>query len=29
VLAGAGFERHDVRRELIWQISIYRRRAEA
>jgi len=26
VLNGAGFERHDVRRELIWQISIYRRR---
>lgn len=28
VLVRAGFERHDVRRELIWQISIYRRRAE-
>lgn len=25
-LGRAGFERHDVRRELIWQISIYRRR---
>jgi magnesium-protoporphyrin O-methyltransferase len=29
LLARAGFERHDVRRELIWQISIYRRRADA
>jgi len=26
VLARAGFERHDVRREFIWQVSIYRRR---
>jgi protein-L-isoaspartate O-methyltransferase len=26
VLERAGFERHDVRREIIWQISIYRRR---
>ena len=26
VLGRAGFERHDIRRELIWQISIYRRR---
>jgi len=26
VLARAGFDRHDVRRELIWQVSIYRRR---
>jgi hypothetical protein len=26
VLARAGFERHDVRRELIWQIALYRRR---
>jgi hypothetical protein len=26
VLARAGFERHDVRRELLWQVSIYRRR---
>ena len=25
VLARAGFDRHDVRRELIWQVSIYRR----
>jgi hypothetical protein len=29
VLGRAGFERHDVRRELIWQVSIYRRRVEA
>jgi magnesium-protoporphyrin O-methyltransferase len=27
VLTRAGFERHDVRRELVWQVSIYRRRA--
>jgi len=26
LLRRAGFERHDVRRELIWQIAIYRRR---
>jgi hypothetical protein len=26
VLGREGFERHDIRRELIWQISIYRRR---
>jgi magnesium-protoporphyrin O-methyltransferase len=26
LLARAGFERHDVRREFIWQVSIYRRR---
>ena len=26
LLARAGFERHDVRRELIWQVSIYRRK---
>jgi hypothetical protein len=26
VLARAGFERHDVKRELIWQIALYRRR---
>ncbi|HTK46111.1 MAG TPA: methyltransferase domain-containing protein [Patescibacteria group bacterium] len=26
VLGRAGFERHDIRRELVWQISIYRRR---
>jgi len=29
VLGRAGFERHDVRREFIWQVSIYRRRVEA
>ncbi len=26
VLRGAGFERHDVQREFIWQIALYRRR---
>jgi len=29
VLTQAGFERHDVRRELIWQIVLYRRRDAA
>ena len=29
VLGRAGFERHDVQREFIWQVSIYRRRVEA
>ena len=28
LLEKAGFERHDVRRELIWQIVIYRRRVD-
>jgi hypothetical protein len=27
VLAAAGFERHDVRRDLIWQVVLYRRSA--
>jgi hypothetical protein len=26
VLRRAGFDRHDVKRELIWQIALYRRR---
>lgn len=27
VLAGAGFERHDVARDLLWHVVLYRRRA--